>query len=94
MKQQFAKLRDTIKRWLSRLSFRTGVIILLLCVLFYIASFAQVLLPISTTAKAALGITFFGLAKTAQYTGLAIVGVEGWRRIKATIKRLRHKDIE
>lgn len=94
MKQQFAKLRDTIKRWLSRLSFRTGVIILLLCVLFYIASFAQVLLPISVTAKTALGITFFGLAKTAQYTGLAIVGVEGWRRIKATIKRLRHRDIE
>lgn len=94
MKQQFAKLRDTIKRWLSRLSFRTGVIILLLCVLFYIASFAQVLLPISVTVKTVLGITFFGLAKTAQYTGLAIVGVEGWRRIKTTIKRLRHRDIE
>lgn len=67
---------------------------MLLCLLFYIVSFAQALLPISTTAKTALGITFFGLAKTAQYTGLAIVGVEGWRRIKAAIKSPRRKGKE
>jgi phosphoglycolate phosphatase len=34
-----------------------------------------------------LFIVFFGLAKTAQYSGLAIVGVKGWQRIKSWFKR-------
>ncbi|MBO7285393.1 MAG: hypothetical protein J6U69_02215 [Alistipes sp.] len=72
------------------MSFRTGVIILISCVVFYILSFAQMLLPLSTSTKGVLFIVFFGLAKTTQYTGLAIVGVQGWQRIKAYI-RLRRK---
>ena len=71
-----------IKLYLSKFSFRTGVIILALCISCYIISFAQMLLPISTTAKSALWVLFFGLAKTLQYTGLAIVGMEGWLKIK------------
>lgn len=71
-----------IKEWLSRLSFRTGVIALGACVIFYVLSFAQALLPISAAAKGVLWFVLFGLAKTTQYTGLAILGVEGWKRVK------------
>ena len=67
------------------MTFRTGVIVLLIAVACYIISFAQMLLPISITAKGVIWFIFFGLAKTAQYSGLLIVGVEGWRRIKAKI---------
>ncbi len=79
----------TIKRWLSGLSFKTGIIILVVCLLLYILSFAQMLLPISNSAKVTLWVILFGLAKAMQYTGLAIVGVEGWRRIKSRLKRNR-----
>ena len=74
---------DAVKRWLSRLSFRTGVIVLALCVPCYIFSFAQMALPISDGAKAVLWVVFFGLAKTFQYGGLTILGVEGWKRLKS-----------
>jgi phosphoglycolate phosphatase len=63
------------------------VVVLASCVLFYLLSFAQALLPISAEAKSVLFIVFFGLAKTAQYSGLAIVGVKGWQRIKSWFKR-------
>ena len=77
---------DEVRLSLSKLSFRQGVVVLIVCVLFYVASFAQMALPISAKAKSVLWIVLFGCAKTAQYTGLAIVGVEGWRRIKAYLK--------
>lgn len=80
-----------IKRWLQRLSFKTGVIILVLCIPFYILSFAQMLLPISVSAKGLLWIIFFGLAKTCQYGGITIIGVEGYQRLKAKIKKHTHK---
>ena len=63
---------------------------LALCVPCYILSFAQMALPISATAKGVLWFILFGLAKTTQYAGLAILGVEGWRRVKS--KFLRNKD--
>ena len=87
MKQRFKNAIDTIKAWLAKLSFRTGVVVLASCVLFYLLSFAQALLPISAEAKSVLFVVFFGLAKTAQYSGLAIVGVKGWQRIKSWFKR-------
>ena len=90
MKKFWCGVKDTFKRFLSKLSFRTGVIILISCAVFYVLSFAQMLLPLSTSTKGVLFIVFFGLAKTTQYTGLAIVGVQGWQRIKAYI-RLRRK---
>ena len=74
---------DRIKLFLGRLSFRTGVIVLTSCVIFYILSFVQMLLPISAEAKGVLWFVLFGMAKTTQYTGLTILGVEGWRRLKA-----------
>ncbi len=72
-----------IKQLLQGLSFKTGVIILALCIPFYIISFAQMALPISTEMKGVLWFVFFGLAKTFQYGGLTILGVDGWKRLKA-----------
>lgn len=76
-----------LKQWLAGLSFRTGVIVLLCCIPFYVMSFAQMLLPISVEAKGVLWVVLFGLAKTAQYGGITILGVEGYRRVKAYFKR-------
>lgn len=45
------------------------------------------LLPISATAKGVLWFIFFGMAKITQYLGLAIVGIEGWRKIKEKFKK-------
>lgn len=76
-----------IKTWLQGLSFRTGVIVLACCIPFYIISFAQMALPISAYWKGVLWVVFFGLAKTAQYGGLTILGVEGYRRLKNYFKK-------
>lgn len=43
-------------------------------------------LPISAAAKSVLWFIFFGLAKTFQYGGLTILGVDGWQRLKAYFK--------
>ena len=80
-------LSGKIKTWLQSLSFRTGVIVLLCCIPFYILSFAQMLLPISAAAKGVLWTILFGLAKTCQYGGLTVLGVEGYNRVKNWIKR-------
>ena len=40
------------------------------------------LLPISVSAKGILWTILFGLAKTCQYGGLTILGVEGYKRLK------------
>jgi phosphoglycolate phosphatase len=87
-----SSVKDRVKNFLGGLSFRTGVIVLALCVPCYILSFAQMALPISATAKGVLWFILFGLAKTTQYAGLAILGVEGWRRLKA--KFVKDKDIK
>ena len=71
-----------VKNFLSRLSFRTGVVLVILCVICYIVSFAQMLLPISVAAKGVLWIVFFGLAKTFQYSALVVLGAEGLKRVK------------
>ncbi|MCR5077069.1 MAG: HAD-IA family hydrolase [Prevotella sp.] len=77
----------SLKSRLRQLSFRTGVIVLLLCTPFYILSFAQMLLPISAAAKGVLWAVLFGLAKTFQYGGLTILGVEGYKRVKNYFSR-------
>lgn len=73
---------NKLKLWLSKLSFHTGVVFLLICVICYIISFAQMLLPISATIKGVLWFIFFGLAKTFQYGGLAVLGIDGIKRVK------------
>lgn len=83
MKQWLKNLRN----WFATLSFRTGLIVLALCIPFYILSFAQMALDLSVTVKGILWTVFFGLAKVCQYSGLAILGVEGVKRLKAFWKR-------
>ena len=78
---------DRLKLWLGHLSFRTGVIVLLSCIPCYILSFAQMALPISAGAKSVLWFVLFGMAKTLQYGGLTILGVEGVKRLKQYFKR-------
>ncbi|MGN0213954.1 MAG: hypothetical protein ACI4AH_04000 [Muribaculaceae bacterium] len=78
MKQFLNRLRQ----WLATLSFRTGAIVTLCCVPCYIASFAQAALPTSAATKAVLWTVLFGLAKTFQYAGLTILGVDGVKRLK------------
>ena len=90
-KQTVPKVFNKIKTWLQSLSFRTGVIVLLCCIPFYILSFAQMLLPISAAAKGVLWTILFGLAKTCQYGGLTILGVEGYNRLKNWIKRRKRR---
>ncbi len=76
-----------MKGQLRKLSFRTGVIVLLLCVPFYILSFAQMALPLSAYAKGVLWFVLFGLAKTFQYVGLTIIGVEGIKKLRRKFRR-------
>lgn len=75
-------MKEKIQTFLKRFSFRTGVIVLIMCIPCYIISFAQMALPISNSMKGGLWVIFFGLAKTFQYGGLTIVGVDGVKRIK------------
>ncbi len=77
-----------IKNWLKTLSFRTGLIVMSLCIASYAISFAQMLLPICIEAKSILWVIFFGLAKTFQYTSLIIIGKAGITRLKSAIKQL------
>ncbi|MBQ5902808.1 MAG: hypothetical protein IIW89_00515 [Alistipes sp.] len=78
---------NRIKEFLMSLSFRTGIIILLSCIPLYVLSFAQMSLPISSTMKWVLWVVLFGAAKTTQYAGLTILGVEGVKRLKRAIRR-------
>lgn len=90
-KKFFVRLKDSIKDRLKKLSFKTGLIILSLCIPCYIISFAQMALDISYTLKGVLWVVFFGLAKTTQYLGLAIIGVEGIKRLKSRYSQFRLK---
>ncbi len=87
------RMLQRFRVWLQNLSFRTGVIVLSLCIPFYILSFAQMAIPseyLSAKAKGVLWIILFGLTKTSQYGGLTILGVEGYKRVKQwIIKRKR-----
>lgn len=82
MKEFLYRVLERVKRYLAGLSFRTGVIVLSSCVLFYLLSFAALALPVSAALRGALWFVLFGCAKTAQYGGLLILGVEGVKRVK------------
>lgn len=82
VKQRMQQILLPVKRWLAGLSFHTGVVVLSSCVVFYALSFAALALPVSAALRGALWFVLFGCAKTAQYGGLLILGVEGVRRVK------------
>ena len=84
----------SIKSYLQKLSFRTGVIVLLMCIPFYILSFVQVFFPVSTAAKGILFTVFFGLAKSFQYGGIAILGKEGYKQVKGYFRRKKQAKAE
>lgn len=84
-------MKERIQAFLQRFSFRTGVIVLALCIPCYIISFAQMALPISTATKGVLWFIFFGLAKTFQYGGLTILGVDGVKRVKSWWQTRRNR---
>ena len=86
-------MKEKLLNWLKSLSFKTGLIILVLCIPFYILSFAQMALDISYTLKSILWVVFFGLAKTFQYMGLAILGVEGIKKLKTWFRNNRKPEI-
>lgn len=98
MRDIFKSAKDAVthackkmKTWLQSLSFRTGVIVLASCIPFYILSFAQMLLPINAAAKGTLWAVLFGLAKTCQYSGLTILGVEGYNRLKNWMRQKKNR---
>lgn len=76
-----------LKLWFMGLSSRVGVVILICCVLFYALSFVSFALPIALETQLILWTVFFGLAKTAQYVSLLILGKEGIRKIRDWFKR-------
>lgn len=78
VKELFTRLR----MWLGGMSFRTGVVLVAVCILCYVISFAQMLLPLSVTAKGVLWFIFFGMAKTAQYAAIAVLGTAGVKRLR------------
>lgn len=90
VKNNIKKLSSRVVAYLKRLSPKTGMIILSLCIPFYIISFAQMALPISASVKGVLWFVFFGLAKTTQYTGLTILGVSGIKNLKNYIRERRN----
>jgi len=47
------------------------------------------LLPVSAYTKGILWFVLFGLAKTFQYAGLTIIGVEVFKRLKQKLKRTK-----
>jgi len=83
------QLIQRLKTVLQSLSFKTGVIVLLSCIPFYILSFLQAVLPINASTKVILWTVLFGMAKTCQYAGITILGVEGYNRVKSFFKRSR-----
>lgn len=87
---------ERIKTFLKGLSMRTGIILLVVCLLLYAASAIQAFLPLDKSTKGILFIIFFGLAKVFQYSAIAVLGVKGWQKLKAKlgIKRQERKETE
>lgn len=71
-----------IKNKFGKSAFKIGLILLGICIVCYVLSFAQMLLPISLTAKGVLWFIFFGTAKTLQYTAITIMGADGFLKLK------------
>lgn len=80
--------RQRLKIWFQGFSPKTGVILLIICVALHILAFGQIAMPfLAPSTKKTLGIILFSLAKAFQYSGLAIVGVEGYKQLKKRISK-------
>lgn len=80
-----------IKTALSKLSFRTGLILLVLCLLFHGVAVGFFTIPLEGETKALLITISFALAKIFQYSAVAILGVRGVMRVKAWIRKMKSK---
>ncbi|MBO7648350.1 MAG: hypothetical protein J6S48_03215 [Bacteroidales bacterium] len=61
---------------------------MIICVALHILAFGQIAMPfLAPSTKKTLGIILFSLAKAFQYSGLAIVGVEGYKQLKKRISK-------
>lgn len=89
-------MKEKIKLWLSKLSFRTGVIVLALCVLCYIIAFIPIIPCVNEWGlvswmnpyvKGLWWTAWIGLAHVFKYSCIAILGVEGFKRVKAFFRR-------
>lgn len=80
------KMKERVKSLLFKCSFKVGILFLVLCACCYLISFVQFVFPISGMLKGILWTVFFGLAKTFQYCGLLIVGIDGIKRIKQFLR--------
>ena len=76
------KLFRKIRQLLSKLSFRTVIVVFSLCIPCYIFSFAQFALPNDLESQIVLWALFFGLGQVFQYIGRIILGTEGIKRLK------------
>ena len=89
----FKELFERFKQWLSRLSFRTGLIVFGAGIAFQLASFVPMLSDISAQLKGVIWFWMFGAGKAAQYSGLTIMGVEGIKGLRNYFKkRKENKD--
>jgi len=80
------KFTQRLKIWFQGFSPQTGINLLIICVVLHVLAFGQIALPFfSPATKKTLGVILFSLAKAFQYSGLAIVGVEGYKKLKARI---------
>lgn len=79
-------IRQRLRIWFQGFSPQTGINLLIICVVLHILAFGQIALPFfSPATKKTLGLVIFSLAKAFQYSGLAILGVEGYKKIKDRI---------
>ena len=79
----------SVRAWLSGLSFRTGVCVAVACIMFYALAFLCLALPFSYALRIGLWALFYGLAKTAQYSALLILGKAGVQKLKRLFKKIR-----
>ena len=89
-------MKEKINLWLSKLSFRTGVIVLVMCILFHIIAFLPIIPWVKDWSliswmnpyvKGLWWTAWIGIAHVFKYAGLAILGVEGYKRVKAFFRR-------
>jgi len=93
MKLKLRALSARILTRLQKIDFRVGIWLLAGAGMCYIISFAQMSLPnISVVWKGILWTCFFGLAKTLQYTAMAVLGTDGISRLKKRFRRNRKKN--
>lgn len=78
----FRQILQRVRLFLARLSFRTGLWLLVACAVSYLLAFAPILFPLSLTTKGVLWFIFFGLAKALQYSAVLVLGKAGGHRLR------------